>query len=56
MKQILAIVLALFIISCNNEQKSNKVENNNYLLMATLYQQQSPEYKALTTQLYNMAF
>lgn len=55
MKQIFIIFLALFIISCNKQESSKKTENNNYLLMATVYQQQSPEYKAIALQTYKLA-
>jgi len=55
MKQIFIIFLGLFIISCNKQELNKNSENNKHLLMATIYQQQSPEYKAIALQTYKLA-
>lgn len=55
MKQIILLISVLFIISCNKGEKQEEKADNDHLLMATAFQQLSPEYKAITLQSYKLA-
>lgn len=48
---VLALSLSLFLISCNQQ----KTQDNERLMLATLYQQIAPEVRALQYQTYNQA-
>ena len=50
-----SLLITLFFSSCQEASQKPQPKNNDGLLMATLFVQQSSEYKALCYQVYNMA-
>lgn len=58
MNKFLLLIIGLgFLTSCVNVEETHikKVGDNDYSLLATVFQQHSPEYKALCLQAYNIA-